>query len=180
MIVTLVVAIIMQRTSFSSIKCPAARALDSVGDWWSILILRDAFQGLSRFDEFQKSLGIAPNILTRRLKHLTDEGLFDRRCYNARPARYEYVLTPKGRDFFPVLMALFSWGNRHLPPDEVSMRIGDANSCVERRAVLIDAATGEEVLPENTILLPGPAADDGVRERIERMRMRRLRLNAEQ
>jgi hypothetical protein len=60
------------------------------------------------------------------------------------------------------------------------MRIGDANSCDERRAVLIDAATGEEVLPENTILLPGPAADDDVRERIERMRLRRLRLNAEQ
>ncbi|KAF5884842.1 helix-turn-helix domain-containing protein, partial [Rhizobium sp. PEPV16] len=103
----------MQRTSFSDFKCPAARALDSVGDWWSMLILRDAFQGLSRFDEFQKSLGVAPNILTRRLKHLTEKGLFERRLYNQRPARYEYLLTDKGRDFFPVLMTLFSWGSRH-------------------------------------------------------------------
>ena len=74
------------------------------------MILRDAFHGLMRFDEFQKSLGIAPNILTRRLAHLIDEGLFEKRLYSERPARYEYVLTDKGRDFFPVLMALFSWG----------------------------------------------------------------------
>lgn len=72
----------MQRTSFLSLECPAARALESVGDWWSILILRDAFQGLSKFDEFEKNLGISANILARRLKHLTAEGLFERQRYN--------------------------------------------------------------------------------------------------
>ena len=98
--VAAIVTCIMQRTSFANFKCPAARALDSVGDWWSIMILRDAFQGLTRFDEFQKSLGVAPNILTRRLAHLVEEGIFEKQLYSERPTRHEYLLTDKGRDFF--------------------------------------------------------------------------------
>lgn len=160
----------MQRTSFSALKCPAARALESVGDWWSILILRDAFQGLSRFDEFQKNLGVAPNILTRRLKHLTEEGLFERRLYNERPPRYEYVLTQKGRDFFPVLMTLFAWGNQHMPPEEVAMRLADANTGADRDPLLIDRVTGRSFHPEDTILTAGPAADETVHERIAQMK----------
>ncbi|AHG45391.1 transcriptional regulator [Rhizobium leguminosarum bv. trifolii CB782] len=167
----------MQRTSFSDFKCPVARALDSVGDWWSILILRDAFQGLSRFDDFQKSLGVAPNILTRRLRHLTDEGLFERRLYHQRPARYEYVLTDKGRDFFPVLMTLFSWGSRHIPEEDLAFLLGDTAGKA-RRTLLVDARTGEEVKPENTGLLAGPAADDEVRARIARMRAWYLGIDA--
>jgi len=178
MIVTVIVTFIMQRTSFKSFKCPAARALDSVGDWWSILILRDAFQGLARFDEFQKSLGVAPNILTRRLKHLTDEGLFERHRYSERPAREEYRLTDKGRDFFPVLMALFSWGSRHVPENDLAFLLGDPASGRERRTVLVDAETGEELKPENTSLLPGPGADDAARERIARMRAWYLGMDA--
>jgi DNA-binding HxlR family transcriptional regulator len=122
---------VMQRTSFLSYgcvertSCPAARALESVGDWWSILILRDAFQGLSKFDEFEKNLGISANILARRLKHLTAEGLFERQRYNDHPPRFEYVLTDKGRDFYPVAIALFAWGNRNLAPNEIAMRLGD-------------------------------------------------------
>ena len=170
MIVTRAICLHMQRTSFSSFKCPAARALESVGDWWSILILRDALQGLRRFDEFQKSLGIAPNILTRRLKHLTDEGLFERRLYQERPPRYEYVLTDKGRDFFPVLMALFTWGNRHLPAEEVAVRLADANTGEDRDPLLIDRVTGRAFQPEDTMLVPGPAADDTVHERIAQMK----------
>ena len=170
MIATDAIDLFMQRTSFTDFKCPAARALESVGDWWSMLILRDAFQGLTRFDEFQKSLGVAPNILAKRLKHLTGEGLFERRLYNERPPRYEYVLTAKGRDFFPVLMALFAWGNRHLPPEEVAMRLGDADTGEDRDPLLIDRVTGQAFAPEETILKPGPAADDAVYERIAHMR----------
>ncbi|EJC72657.1 winged helix-turn-helix transcriptional regulator [Rhizobium hidalgonense] len=167
----------MQRTSFSDFKCPVARALDSVGDWWSILILRDAFQGLSRFDDFQKSLGVAPNILTRRLKHLTDQELFERRLYHQRPARYEYVLTDKGRDFFPVLMTLFSWGSRHIPEEDLAFLLGDTAG-KSRQTVLVDTRTGEQVTPENTSLLAGPAADDEVRARIARMRAWYLGIDA--
>lgn len=176
--VTSVLTCIMQRTSFANFKCPAARALDSVGDWWSMMILRDAFHGLTRFDEFQKSLGIAPNILTRRLAHLIDEGLFEKRLYNERPARYEYVLTAKGRDFFPVLMALFSWGRRHVPQEDLAFLLGNAASGEERQPMLVDAASGEELKPENTCLLPGPAADEGDRERIARMRAYYLGIDA--
>jgi DNA-binding HxlR family transcriptional regulator len=167
----------MQRTSFKAFKCPAARALDSVGDWWSIMILRDAFQGLTRFDEFQKSLGIAPNILTRRLQHLTDEGLFERHRYSERPVRVEYRLTDKGRDFFPVLMALFSWGSRHVPEDDLAFLLGDASGR-KRRTVLIDAETGEELKPENTRMLPGPSADEADLQRIARMRAWYLGIDA--
>src|SRR5215469_13041000 len=120
----------MRRKSFGNMQCPIARSLERVGEWWSILILRDAFQGLSRFDEFQESLGIAPNMLTRRLKGLVASGLLERRRYQERPARYEYVLTERGRDFRPVLWALLAWGNRHFAPEGASVQI-------------IDTATGE-------------------------------------
>jgi DNA-binding HxlR family transcriptional regulator len=160
----------MQRTSFLSFECPAARALESVGDWWSILILRDAFQGLKRFDEFQQSLGVASNILSRRLDHLTSAGLFERRRYVDRPPRYEYVLTDKGRDFYPVAVALFAWGSRHLAPEDIAMRLGDRATGRERRAIVVDANTGEPITPENTILLPGPAATDKTLRRIEQVK----------
>ena len=91
------------------------------------MILRDAFQGLTRFDDFQKSLGIAPNILTRRLAHLVEEGIFEKRLYSERPARHEYVLTAKGQDFFPVLMALSTWGGRHAPQEDLAYLLGNAS-----------------------------------------------------
>src|SRR5271163_2427100 len=103
----------MRRKSFDDMQCPIARALDRVGEWWSILILRDAFHGLTRFDQFQKSLGIAPNMLTRRLNGLVESGLLERRLYSERPPREEYVLTPRGRDFRTVLWTLVAWGNKH-------------------------------------------------------------------
>ena len=85
----------MQRKSFADMACPIARSLEQVGEWWSMLILRDAFAGISHFDGFQRSLGIAPAMLTRRLKALVDHGLLERRRYNERPPRDEYVLTPR-------------------------------------------------------------------------------------
>src|ERR1700760_2178844 len=96
----------VERKSFQKMQCPVARSLEHVGEWWSILILRDAMHGMTRFDEFQKSLEIAPNILTRRLSALVDAGLLERRQYNERPPRFEYVLTDRGRDFRPVLISL--------------------------------------------------------------------------
>ncbi len=93
----------MQRKDFGAMHCPIARSLERVGESWSILILRDAFQGMTRFDEFQKSLGIAPNMLTRRLNSMVDSGLLERRRYSERPPRDEYVLTQQSRDFRPVM-----------------------------------------------------------------------------
>src|SRR6185369_9185913 len=105
----------MQRKSFDRMPCPIARSLERVGEWWSILILRDALRGLTRFDQFQGNLGIAPNMLARRLAALVDAGLLERRRYSERPPRDEYVLTARGRDFKPVLAALVAFGRRHYP-----------------------------------------------------------------
>ena len=114
----------MQHKSFSNLQCPIARSLERVGERWSILILRDAFQGLTRFDQFQKSLGIAPNILARRLKSLVEAGLLERRRYSAHPPRDEYLLTERGRDFRPVIWSLLAWGNKHLAPEGLERPAG--------------------------------------------------------
>jgi len=119
----------MQKKDFSLMPCPVARAVSKVGEWWSILILRDCFYGETRFDGFQKSLGIAPNMLTRRLNDLVEAGLLERRAYCAKPPRYEYLLTDAGRDFLPVLLALGAWGNKHFSsPDGAA-----ANENMRRR-----------------------------------------------
>src|SRR3954465_5837715 len=106
----------MQRKSFADMTCPIARSLEHVGEWWSMLILRDAFGGTTRFDDFQRSLGIAPNMLARRLAALVDAGLLERRPYSERPPRDEYVLPERGRDFKPVLSALVVFGRKHFAP----------------------------------------------------------------
>ena len=103
----------MQRKSFADMPCPIARSLERVGEWWSILILRDAFAGVTRFDDFQRSLGIAPNMLARRLAALVDAGMLERRRYSERPPRDEYVLSERGRDFRPVLAELVAFGKKH-------------------------------------------------------------------
>ena len=132
----------MQHKGFEHMPCPIARSLDQVGEWWSILILRDAFKGMTRFDQFQKNLGIAPNMLTRRLATLVESGLLERRLYSEKPPRHEYVLTPKGRDFRPVLWALIAWGNKHVPPEGGTMVVVDAETGEEVEPVLVDGRTG--------------------------------------
>src|SRR6478735_1081230 len=132
----------MRRTSFDTMPCPIARSLERVGEWWSILILRDAFAGLTRFDEFQRSLGIAPNMLTRRLATLVEAGMLERRRYSVRPPRDEYVLTERGRDFRPVLWSLLNFGNRHFAPEGESIVIVDAKTGVRADPVMVDRASG--------------------------------------
>jgi DNA-binding HxlR family transcriptional regulator len=143
----------MQRKSFSEMACPIARSLDRVGEWWSMLILRDAFAGLSRFDDFQQSLGIAPAMLTRRLNALVDHGLLERRRYSERPPRDEYVLTQRGRDFRPVLQAFMAWGNRHFTPEGISVQPVDAATGVPAEPVLVDAATGRRLNPARDVVI---------------------------
>lgn len=155
----------MQRKSFGHMQCPIARSLERVGEWWSILILRDAFHGLTRFDQFQKSLDIAPNILTRRLNALVTSGLLERRRYSARPARFEYVLTERGRDFRPVLLALLTWGNKHFAPEGPSVVVIDTKTGKPVDAVLVDRASGEPIVAPRFRSAPGPAADEHTRRR---------------
>jgi DNA-binding HxlR family transcriptional regulator len=167
----------MQRTAFDATECPIARSLGEIGEWWSILILRDAFHGLARFEEFRQSLGIAPNMLTRRLQTLVARGLLERRRYSEHPPRHEYVLTKKGRDFQPVLLALLAWGNRYL-----SRRKGPPVLPTDRltglpiEPIMVDANTLKRLLPGSVGLMAGPGAGPEVRRRlaqIERNRQRR-------
>jgi DNA-binding HxlR family transcriptional regulator len=155
----------MRRKSFGNMQCPIARSLERVGEWWSILILRDASLGLTRFDEFQASLGIAPNILTRRLKALVEAGLLERRRYSERPPRDEYVLTEAGRDFRPVLWALLAWGNRHFAPEGASVVVVDSKTGAQADPVLVDRNTGRLLATPAFRSTAGPAADARTRRR---------------
>jgi len=158
----------MQHKSLGGMQCPIARSLDHVGEWWSILILRDAFNGLSRFDQFARSLDIAPNILTRRLKALVASGLLERRRYSERPPRDEYVLTDRGRDFRPVLLSLLAWGNKHFAPEGVSVRLVDRTTGIEADPVLVDRVSGRPLTDPVFASMPGPAADDRTRRHFAR------------
>ena len=123
--------------------CPIARSLACMGDAWSMLILRDAAFGLTRFDQFRTSLGIAPSILTRRLAMLTEEELLEKRRYSERPPRDEYVLTDAGRDFIPVLVMIGAWGQKHRGTGMT--RTFDAETGKEVKPVAIDAVPGAPI-----------------------------------
>jgi DNA-binding HxlR family transcriptional regulator len=125
------------------LQCPVARGLNSVGDAWSILVLRDAHAGLTRFDQFRKSLGIVPTMLTKRLRALTEDGLLEKRTYSERPPRDEYVLTDAGRDFLPVLMMIGAWAQRHC--DGELARYVDVETGIEIEPIGIDAITGAKL-----------------------------------
>jgi DNA-binding HxlR family transcriptional regulator len=158
----------MKRKSVAHMQCPIARSLERVGEWWSILILRDALHGLTRFDEFQESLGIAPNMLTRRLNQLVSAGLLERRLYNEHPPRYEYVLSECGRDFRPVVLSLLAWGNRHFAPEGLSVILVDRKTGTRAEPVLVDRVSGRPLSESRFRVAAGPAANAGIRRRYAR------------
>lgn len=155
----------MQRKSLTSDECPIARSLDRVGEWWSILIMRDALQGLRRFDEFSRSLGIAPNMLTRRLTALVEAGMLERRAYSERPPRYEYVPTARGEDFRMVLMSLVAFGNRHYAEEGASVQVVERETGQPLQPMLV-SGEGHVVPLEHCMLQAGPAASAGMRQRL--------------
>lgn len=139
--------------------CSVARTLEIVGERWTWLIVRDAFLGLKRFDEFQESLGVARNVLADRLRRLVDAGIFERVLYAERPARYEYVLTERGRDLFTALNALRQWGDEHLmdKPMRLLRRKADGRPVV---AALVPYGTSA-LLEDEMELVPGPGFPRG-------------------
>lgn len=144
------------RKSLKGDYCPSARSLDVIGDWWSLLIVRDAFDGLTRFGEFQKSLGIAKNILTDRLRTLVASGILELVPTSEGGARMEYRLTAMGKDLFPVMVALRQFGERHLfaPAEEHSLLV-DRNSGQPVR-LDIRAQDGRPIGPDETVILKIP------------------------
>jgi DNA-binding HxlR family transcriptional regulator len=155
----------MRRKSFGNMECPIARSLERVGEWWSILILRDALQGLTRFDEFQKSLQIAPNMLTRRLNALVEGGLLERHRYSEHPPRDEYLLTERGRDFRPVLIAMLAWGNKHFAPEGASVQLIDTQTGKVASPAVYDEVSGRPITIPAFKYAAGPGASERLRRR---------------
>ena len=135
----------MRRTRFDDAPCPIARTVDLIGDWWTPIVLREAFLGRRRFDEFQLSL--SRGVLAERLARLVEEGLLARRLYEERPPRHEYVLTEKGRDFYPVLAAMWRWGSDWLWEEgsEPPVELYDRDSGRPIRPRVVDENTGEPI-----------------------------------
>jgi DNA-binding HxlR family transcriptional regulator len=136
-----------------------------VGEWWTLLILHDVFDGYRRFDQFQENLGISSSMLTARLKTLVANGLLERRAYQDNPVRYEYLLTDLGRSLRPVLIALAAWGNSRLAPAERSMILVDAATGAEVDPVVVDRTTGHRVDNEDFIFTAGPSASKAFQAR---------------
>jgi DNA-binding HxlR family transcriptional regulator len=144
----------LKRTYEGQEPCSVAQVLEIVGERWTWLIIRDAFLGMTRFIDFERSLGIARNVLTDRLNRLVAEGIFERVLYQEHPARYEYRLTPKGSDLFTALNALRQWGDQHLSakPMRLLRRKND-----KRPVIAALVPEGTPVLPTDEIeLVPGP------------------------
>ncbi|MFD4139215.1 winged helix-turn-helix transcriptional regulator [Streptomyces sp. NPDC058572] len=147
-------------------ECPLSTTVEHVGEWWTLLILHDAFDGYTRFDQFQESLGISSSMLTTRLKTLVADGLLKRRPYQTSPVRHEYVLTDLGHSLRPVIVALAAWGNSRLTPTERSMILIDADSGEEVEPVVVDAKTGRRLDDSAAyVFTAGPAASDAMRNR---------------
>jgi DNA-binding HxlR family transcriptional regulator len=137
--------------------CSIAKSLEVVGERWSLLIVRDVFNGNRRFGEMQASLGVARNVLAARLQRLVDEDILERRRYQRRPARYEYFLTEKGLDLWPTLIALLSWGDRYSPSPGGAPKVILHKVCggqVSERGIC--ESCGEVLRARDAIQVPGP------------------------
>ena len=149
----------VKRTSLAHAECPIARSLDAIGDWWSLLIIRDALIGRRRFGEFQKSLGLAKNILTARLRTLVDRGILRMTPASDGSAYQEYVPTAKGRGIFPILVALRQWTeefDEH--PEEISTLLVDRASGRPVKKLELHAQDGRLLGAADIALKPRPAA----------------------
>ncbi len=149
----------MRRKSFAEMTCPIARSLEIVGEWWTLLIVRDALVGARRFEEFRKT-GIADNILSQRLDSLVREGIFERRAYQEHPPRDEYVLTEKGHDLLPVIASLGMWGLKWTDPPAKPPRFVHDRCGAEVALAYQCPACGEAVQPREIRVerLVAPAA----------------------
>jgi len=151
----------MQRTSFETMNCSVAQCLEVVGEWWSMLIIRDAFLGVRRFDDFQKRLGISRNILNVRLTSLVDAGVLERVPYQQRPPRHEYRLTDKGRELWPVLTAMREWGDRWAAPGGAPLEVVHEACGQVMHPTFVCSACGEPVDRRSARVRPGPGAHPG-------------------
>jgi DNA-binding HxlR family transcriptional regulator len=145
--------------------CSIARSLELVGERWTILVVREVFNGNRRFSEMQRSLGVARNVLTARLQRLVDEGILERRPYSERPERYEYFLTEKGLDLWPLMIALMKWGDKHEPlsggPPMIVVHKGACGGEIDDRRIC--TRCGKKLGVREARAIEGPGAATGPR-----------------
>jgi DNA-binding HxlR family transcriptional regulator len=149
----------VERKSFSEMDCSVAQCLEIVGEWWSMLIIRDAFMGITRFDDFQQRLGISRNILQQRLNHLVEADVLKKVPYSERPPRHDYKLTDRGRDLWPVLTAMRQWGDAHAAPAGPPIQVVHRDCGEVTRVVLICESCGERIGPRDVKAVPGPGRE---------------------
>ncbi len=149
----------MERKSFAGMDCSVAQCLEVVGEWWSMLIVRDTFMGVTRFEEFQRRLGISRNILRSRLTSLVEAGVLVRVAYSEHPLRYDYRLTQKGRDLWPVLTAMRQWGDAYAAPAGPPIELVHQGCGEVTHAELTCAWCGERLTYKNVKAVPGPGRD---------------------
>ena len=148
----------MQRTSFEDVNCSVAQCLEVVGEWWTLLILRDVFLGVTRFDEFQERLGISRNVLGQRLASLIEHGVLTKVPYSERPPRYDYRLTEKGRDLWPVITTMRQWGDKHAAPVGPPLELIHKPCGEITEGQLTCVACGHPMDERNVRAVPGPGA----------------------
>jgi DNA-binding HxlR family transcriptional regulator len=148
----------MERKSFSAMHCSIAQCLEVVGEWWTLLILRDVFLGVTRFDEFQARLGISRNVLNQRLVRLVEHGILVKAPYSEHPPRYDYRLTDKGRDLWPVITIMRQWGDKHAAPDGPPLELIHKPCGQIAEGLLSCSACGEPMDARNVRAVPGPGA----------------------
>jgi DNA-binding HxlR family transcriptional regulator len=146
----------VERKSFADMHCSVAQCLEVTGEWWSMLIIRDAFLGVTRFDDFQQRLGIARNILNQRLARLVEEGVLDKVAYSDHPPRYDYRLTAKGRDLWPIMTAMRQWGDKHAAPDGPPLNVIHKKCGEVSQAVMTCSACGEPLTARDVRAVRGP------------------------
>jgi DNA-binding HxlR family transcriptional regulator len=138
--------------------CSVARTLEAMGDRWTMLVIREAFLGTRRFDDYQRNLGVARNVLADRLARLVDDGILRRRRYQERPERFEYLLTEKGLDLWPALVSLMKWGDKHAAPDGPPLLILHRGCGGELNERLVCERCGEPVDARGSEARPGPGS----------------------
>jgi DNA-binding HxlR family transcriptional regulator len=152
---------VMKRTSFSDMNCSVAQFLEVVGEWWSLLIVRDAFLGVRRFDDFQIRLGISRNILTARLDALVDHGILKRVPYEDHPPRSEYRLTAKGRGLWHAVIAMRQWGDRWEAPAGPRLQLRHTACGHVAQAVAVCSHCGEQLDVRGVSAVVGPGVSEG-------------------
>jgi DNA-binding HxlR family transcriptional regulator len=141
-------------------NCSVAQCLEVVGEWWSMLIIRDAFLGVTRFEDFHERLGISRNVLNERLGHLVEAGALERVPYSEHPPRFDYRLTDKGRDLWPVLTAMRQWGDRWQAPHGAPIELVHKDCGHVAQAVETCSACGEPITARDVRAVAGPGASN--------------------